>query len=403
MTRDNIAVPKNRLTPSQWKIINQEFPRFSDEEMNRRRNLITNWIKEYDLDHILIYGAYWAGNAVCFFTGWPVTAEAAIVFTLEHKPKMCVQFYNHVPQASLIAYETDVEPGGNSSIQTAILTMKKQGKPNPRVGVIGPIAMGPYRILEENTSEIIDLNRAYGNSRMIKSDEEFEWLKIGAVLSDLSYESVLENIKIGDNERKLGDYVERAYIPFGATNLIHFFGVTNMENPDCCVPRQWPLTRQISKGDIGFTEISSDFWDYSGQILRTFTIGADPNSLYKDLHTTAEATFDAIMAILKPGTTAQDIFDVSSIIEESGFTIYDDLVHGYGGGYLQPILGCKSRPAGPIPNLTLEAGMCMVVQPNIITTDQRAGVQTGEAVRITENGVVSLHDIPRGIHRIDPT
>ena len=76
---------------------------------------------------------------------------------------------------------------------------------------------------------------------------------------------------------------------------------------------------------------------------------------------------------------------------------------GYGGGYLQPILGCKSRPAGPIPNLTLEPGMCMVVQPNIITKDQKAGVQTGEAVRITENGVVSLHDIPRGIHRIDPT
>jgi hypothetical protein len=44
----------------------------------------------------------------------------------------------------------------------------------------------------------------------------------------------------------------------------------------------------------------------------------------------------------------------------------------------------------------------MVVQPNVITTDEKAGVQTGEAVRITETGVESLHGVPRGLQRIDP-
>ena len=44
----------------------------------------------------------------------------------------------------------------------------------------------------------------------------------------------------------------------------------------------------------------------------------------------------------------------------------------------------------------------MVVQPNVITTDQKAGVQTGEAVRITQSGVESLHGVPRGMNRIDP-
>ena len=46
--------------------------------------------------------------------------------------------------------------------------------------------------------------------------------------------------------------------------------------------------------------------------------------------------------------------------------------------------------------------MCLVVQPNVITTDEQAGVQTGEAVRIAATGVQSLHDVPRGMHRIDP-
>ena len=84
------------------------------------------------------------------------------------------------------------------------------------------------------------------------------------------------------------------------------------------------------------------------------------------------------------------------MIEEAGFTYYDDLVHGLGGGYLQPILGSPTRGHEPLPDMTLETGMMMVIQPNVITKDQRAGVQTGELVVITETGAESLHTVPRG-------
>ena len=83
-----------------------------------------------------------------------------------------------------------------------------------------------------------------------------------------------------------------------------------------------------------------------------------------------------------------------------GFTIYDDLVHGYGGGYLPPVLGTRSRPNLPIPDLTLEEGMALVIQPNVITPDEKAGVQTGHLVVVTGDGHRSLHDVPRGLVRI---
>ncbi|HEY6634763.1 MAG TPA: hypothetical protein VI141_04030, partial [Acidimicrobiia bacterium] len=89
--------------------------------------------------------------------------------------------------------------------------------------------------------------------------------------------------------------------------------------------------------------------------------------------------------------------------EENGFTIYDDLVHGYGGGYLPPVLGCASRDHRPIPDMRLEEGMALVVQPNVITPDERAGVQTGELGVIAETGWVSLHAAPGGMRRIDPS
>jgi Xaa-Pro dipeptidase len=75
------------------------------------------------------------------------------------------------------------------------------------------------------------------------------------------------------------------------------------------------------------------------------------------------------------------------------------VVHGYGGGYFQPIIGSKSRPAAITPKMALRENMCMVVQPNVITRDQKAGVQTGEMVRVTRTGFETMHNMPRGIFR----
>jgi len=41
----------------------------------------------------------------------------------------------------------------------------------------------------------------------------------------------------------------------------------------------------------------------------------------------------------------------------------------------------------------------MVVQPNVITRDLKAGVQFGELVRVTGDGFESLHRTPPGMFR----
>jgi Xaa-Pro aminopeptidase len=156
----------------------------------------------------------------------------------------------------------------------------------------------------------------------------------------------------------------------------------------------------MSAGDAMFVEISANFFhDYPGQVLRTYSIEAEPPPLYCDLHATAEAAFDAIVACLRAGTTAAEILAATALVEQAGFTICDDVVHGFGGGYWQPIVGSKSRPAGPLPELHLEANMTIVVQPNVITRDGKAGVQVGELVRITPTGCERLHQVPRGFLR----
>jgi Xaa-Pro aminopeptidase len=88
------------------------------------------------------------------------------------------------------------------------------------------------------------------------------------------------------------------------------------------------------------------------------------------------------------------------VIEDHGFTTYDDLVHGYGGGYLAPVLGSSSRANDVVPDVVLEENMMLVVQPNVVTTDHRAGVQTGECLVVGAEGPRRLHSAPRGVLRL---
>jgi Xaa-Pro dipeptidase len=368
--------------------------------MARRRGAIEMLLAEFELDHLVYCGANRFGSAVQWLTGWPVTAEAVGVLTPNVADAMFIQHINHVPLARRLAAPAEVSWGGGSSIAAAIAALERRGASAGRVGVIGPMTFEQHAALAARFGTIANLNRRYVRLRQIKSTEEIDWLRIGAALTDRGMAALRDGLRPGLTERELADVVERAYIALGGTNVIHFFGVTSMAAPALGVPTQFVANRKVDKGDAVVAEISAAFWDYPGQVLRSFAVDAEPSPLYRELHDAADAAFDAVAAILKDGTTPSEIIEAASVIEQAGFTIIDDLLHGYGGGYLPPILGSRSRPSAHTGNEPLRAGMTVVIQPNVVTPDGKAGVQTGELVRITKTGIESLHAMPRGFMRV---
>jgi Xaa-Pro dipeptidase len=387
------------LPPHLARIVEAEYPRFSDAEMARRRAAVETLLAQTEADHLVFCGANRFGSVVQWLTQWPVTAEAVGVLTAGKRDALFVQYVNHAPQARILAGKADVAWGGESSIAAAIKVLEQRGARQDRVATMGPISAEQHAALSAKFGKSKNLNRDYVRLRQVKSADELDWLRIGADFSDRGMAALRDGLKPGLNERELGDLIERAYIPHGATNVIHYIGVTAMNAPDLSVPRQFPRMRRVQGGDVVVAEISAAFWDHPGQVLRSFTLGAS-KALYRELHAAADATFDAIAAVLKAGATPAQVIEASGVIEEAGFTIIDDLLHGYGGGYLPPILGCKSRPAGPVPQEPFRAGQTVVIQPNIVTRDGKAGVQTGEMVVITETGIERLHSMPRGFAQL---
>jgi Xaa-Pro dipeptidase len=389
------------LPPPLRRIVEADYPRFSADEMARRRAAIESLLAEAELDHLVFCGMNRTGSAVQWLTQWPVTAEAVGVLSPGQPDALFVQYVNHAPLARLLADQAEiVEWGGESSIAKAIETLAHRGARPDRIGVIGPMTFEQHAALAARFGKVVSLNRAYSRLRMVKSAEEIDWFRIGAALSDRGMVGLRDGLKPGLSERQLGDLVERAYVGEGGTNVIHYLGVTSMHDPRIAVPRQFPSTRRMRAGDVVVAEISAAFWDHPGQVLRSFAVGEEPPPLYRELHAAADAAFDAIAAVLKEGAAPAQVIAASAGIEEAGFTIIDDLLHGYGGGYLPPILGSKSRPAGPVPEDPFKAGQTVVIQPNIVTPDRKAGVQTGEMVLITKNGIERLHAFPRGFAQV---
>ena len=386
------------LKPRLQAILQQDYPRFSDAEYARRQRALAAAMEKHGCDQLLVVTDHRAGNAVQWVTGWPGTVEAYVVFRPGTQMVMHMEWHNHFPLGRKIARDVDVRWGEHRGIAKTISELKSRGA--KRVGIIGPLTVPKYRQLEA-VFDMVALDSEYTQLRMRKSEEDIDWLRIGAALSDAGLRALVAGTRVGMDERELGALVESAYVKLGGTTMIHYIGVTSMARPHIYVPPQHPSPRKVQSGDIVSCELSAYWWDYPGQVLRSFTVDAEATSRYADLYATAEATFDAVTKVLRHGATMQEIIDATGLIEQKGYPVCDDLVHGFGGGYFQPIIGTRSRMAGALPEMTLEENMTVVVQPNVTTTGAdgapRAGVQVGEMIRVTRDGFEPLHRAPRGL------
>jgi Xaa-Pro dipeptidase len=368
--------------------------------MRRRRAAFGREMERRGISYALVYGANRSGSAVTWLTGWPVTREAMLVVTPEQDDEvLLVSFFNHVPQARRLSV-TRVDWAGERAVVTALDLIAARGRLPGRIGLAGALPFDQYRLLAGQVPDVVDLNAACTGLRLVKSEEEMAALRRGAALSDAAITALAGALRPGVTDHQVLAATEHAYTSQGGLHHIHYLGITAMNQPALAVPAQWPTGRVIRSGDVITCEISAAAApEYAGQVLRTFTVGAPPTALYSDLHAVAAAAYDAIAAALIPGARASDLAAAAAVIEQAGFTAIDDLVHGFGGGYLPPVVPAPGRPLSA-PGFTLAAGMTVVVQPNIVTGDGRAGVQTGELLLVTDHGPQRLHAYPQGLQQV---
>jgi len=331
-----------------------------------------------------------------YLSGFLGNRNNYLVMTQDSEPVLFVQSHNHVPNAREAA-SIRVERGGASSAVTVAHHLIKEGVNRGTVGYVGEVPVQTYLAWQKELArcEFRDVTAAFQRLRLVKSAEEIEWLRHGAALTDMALASLIENAKPGMREHQLGALVEAIGLSHGGLPHLCYLSSGPQDGSSPCVPRQNLSNRMLERGDVINTEISVSWWGYSGQAHRPIFLEGQPTPLYRDLWDTALEAYNRCAACLKPGATSEDILDAAEVIAERGYTINDGFLHGFGIGLLPPSIGTRQAKRGiPKPPFTFQAGMCVVVQPNVVTHDERAGVQLGNLFLVTETGAECLHQLP---------
>lgn len=372
---------------------------FSDAEYDRRLIAVAHLCEVEGVDALVVYGtsanARQAQTQVNYLTGFLGHQDAYTVSTPGREPILFVQYYNHVPNAKRVA-RADVRWGGPRSIDAVADELATRAAVK-RIGLVGPIPYQDHERLRARLAgaTLVDLTPAFMRLRLVKSDEELVWMQHAASITDQALTALMEAAVPGATELDLQAAAASAAIRARGQPHFLYLSSTPMAHPDRIVPQQDLTDRRLQPGDAVILELSSAHGGYSGQILRTLAIQTERTDLYRRMHDLAWEAFHAIAATIRPGATARDVVRAASIIEDRGFTICDDVVHGYGGGYIPPVLRTRSTSHGPAPDFVFDQSMTVVIQPNVVTLDGHAGVQIGELVRVTADGVARLHSAPQ--------
>lgn len=371
------------------------YPRFSDREYKRRDSLVKEMLREKNLDALLVYNQSMNVGNVSYLSNYAARSPSYLIYPLEGEPTLLLTFYNHIPCTKEMSIVSDVQWHYNDPVKSIVETLTKKKLDRSRIGIDSTRFIS-YSVMEGLKSRLpnatfVDVNKEYSWIRWVRSEEEIEWYKKSAHLTDLTMEALEKKIRPGLTEHDLDAIVHDAFLREGGQLWIDFVTKTSMANPDRFVPWQYPTARVLSRGDVVISEITVGYFGYTAQIHRPFAVGTEPTPLYKKLFDTAMACYENVSKVLKPGATTQDVLAATSVIEENGFTVYDSLVHGEQAK--NPELGSRTS-AHPKEDFTFRENMMMVIQPQPITRDYKAGLQLGAATIIRSNGAECLHKYP---------
>jgi len=372
-----------------------DYPTFSDQEMARRHQAIYGLMQQEQLDALLVYGTGRYASDVYWLTDWPCSREAYVLFQAGKDPVVLMQLFNHFPMARVMSIVKDVRWAGANTGNSVLELIRERALEAKKIGLVGSIPYQHYNRMREKFPDagFTDLGGKMRMMRTVRSPEEIERIRFASKLTDQSIQALAEGLKAGMREDEIPYLIEPVYLKRGGYAGIHFVSSMPMRAPDFPVPSQFHSNRRLQKGDCLITEISGAYAGYSGQIHRTFSIGEGPTPEWQRMHDAAVAGFETLANVIKDGATTTEAEEAAEIIHQRGYSIYDDLIHGV--NQYPPIFQTKTTRRHDMKEMTFRENMVIVIQPNLITQDEKMGLQFGETLVVTKQGCESLNAYPR--------
>jgi len=190
---------------------------------------------------LLVYGTPpFSNNELLYLSNYPSTREAFLIFPCdsESEPSLLAQMYN--PHSCRPQNEPYCRWSLGSVLTQRPLLSKTSRSEGLRIAVsalVGNIPMRHYEALQRGLPQatFMDFTLQMLQLRLVKSDEEIEFLRKGAEYCDLAITALEREACPGITEHELVAIVQGSYLGLGGRNSIHYIATTPMNNPsDLC-------------------------------------------------------------------------------------------------------------------------------------------------------------------------
>lgn len=226
--------------------------------------------------------------------------------------------------------------------------------------------------------------------RLIKNDEERDFLRKAAEIADKVMGEVIKYIRPGLVERDISNKIKELFIEHEGCGLA--FDSIVASGPNTSRPHYNKDDRKIEKKDIIILDFGCRYNGFCSDISRTVFVGEPTEEEKKVFDIVVRANTNA-EELVRPGATAEQIdLAARTIIREEGYghCFLNRTGHGIG-------MAVHEGPYIKEGNTQiLEPGMTFSVEPGIYISG-RFGMRVEDIVLVTENGREILNKYTKDI------
>src|SRR5687768_16272926 len=105
----------------------QDYPTFSDQELERRHRAVYALMEQEGIDALLFYGTGRYASDIYWLSDWPSSREAYLLMEGGKEPVILMQLFNHFPMAKVMSWIKDVRWAGANTDRSVRDLIRERG------------------------------------------------------------------------------------------------------------------------------------------------------------------------------------------------------------------------------------------------------------------------------------
>jgi Xaa-Pro aminopeptidase len=386
------------------------YEKFSDAEFARRHEAARKLMARDGFDALILTGGpdiYSHGGGVAWGAGLLDDRGMCqyMVLPLKGEPTLIYPHYGcHIEAARKMVSVRDVRSGQHGKYGKAVAErLIELNLQKGRIGITAANRTGPEYM---GVQAYLDLQKLLPQASFVfcptlfheltyrKSAEELRAMAKAGQLAIKALEAVKATAKPGVREYQLAGAVANAVLSGGGRYHLLMIGSTSMHDPKLIFPNPNPSARMLKEGDIVLSELAMSYMGYSAKIGHPVSVGRPTERYQNFFKDVVVGGFKEIRALLKPGTTLEDVRKVGSqAFRKRGAQSRPTIMHGLDLITSVPFIRAD-RVRTESYDMTMQPGMTYNIEITPVDKEGVFGIFYSRSFAITDTGYQDLTPYP---------